>query len=483
MPLNLISDAWIPVIDAAGARRCIAPWQVAEAPLLRPDWPRADLNIACLELLIGFIALADPPAHVDDWQDREAPEPERLRARLLPFAPAFDLLGDGPRFMQELGGLVGEARPADLLFIDSGGEGGALTVREGRYPALDLPLAAMAIYTMQTQAPSGGRGNLTSLRGGGPMSVLVDPGNGLWPLIWANVPDGRPAKPEDLPWMRRTVTSEAGAARFPHQGHPAEVFFGMPRRLWLVAEGERVTGVIQRPNGTRYTGWTHPLTAYSRLKAGEDPLPVRPRAGAFGYRHWRGVAVKAMDGLRERPSTVRDWVDRSPNHAAHLIVAGWAMDNMKALDYVLARPPLIQLPEEKAGVPDDMVIAAEHLAVALRGALTPVLAAGEAREAAREEFYIRTQSAFEARLQDLVVDSSKTVTGRWLKDMRRVGMGLFERLAMDGLADRRMPDQKAIIDAHKGLALAFEGFTPLGQKAFAALRLPLPEKRKKEAAA
>lgn len=125
-------------------------------------------------------------------------------------------------------------------------------VREGRYPGLDLPTAAMALYTMQTQAPSGGRGNLTSLRGGGPMTVLVDPGGGLWPLVWSNVPDGTPARPEDLPWMRRTVTSEGGVAHFPHQGHPATVFFGMPQRLWLVAEEDRVTGMIQRPNGTRY---------------------------------------------------------------------------------------------------------------------------------------------------------------------------------------------------------------------------------------
>lgn len=298
MPLNLISDPWIPVIDMSGARHIIASWQMADAMILRPDWPRADLNIACIELLIGLVALADPPAHAEDWEDRQTTDPARLRERLAPFAPAFDLLGEGPRFMQELGGLIGDVRAADLLFVDSGGEGSTLMVREGRYPGLDLPTAAMALYTMQTQAPSGGRGNLTSLRGGGPMTVLVDPGGGLWPLVWANVPDGTPARPEDLPWMHRTVTSEGGVAHFPHQGHPATIFFGMPRRLWLVAEEDRVTGVIQRPNGTRYTGWTHPLTPYYRQKAGDDPLPVRPRAGVFGYRHWLGVAVRSIDPVR-----------------------------------------------------------------------------------------------------------------------------------------------------------------------------------------
>ena len=67
MPLNLISDPWIPVLDTSGARRVIAPWQMADEDLVRPDWPRADLDIACLELLIGLVRLADPPAHADDW--------------------------------------------------------------------------------------------------------------------------------------------------------------------------------------------------------------------------------------------------------------------------------------------------------------------------------------------------------------------------------------------------------------------------------
>lgn len=111
MPLNLISDPWIPVIDMSGARRIIAPWQMADAMIFRPDWPRADLNIAYIELLIGLVALADPPAHAEDWEDRQTPDPARLRERLAPFAPAFDLLGKGPRFMQELGRLIGDGAP------------------------------------------------------------------------------------------------------------------------------------------------------------------------------------------------------------------------------------------------------------------------------------------------------------------------------------------------------------------------------------
>lgn len=104
---NLISDRWIPVIGVDGTRRRIAPWEMADLTLFAPDWPRPDLNTACLELLIGLVRLVDPPAHADDWEDRQNPDPDRLRDRLAAFAPAFELLGDGPRFMQELGGAGG----------------------------------------------------------------------------------------------------------------------------------------------------------------------------------------------------------------------------------------------------------------------------------------------------------------------------------------------------------------------------------------
>lgn len=482
MSLNLITDPWIPVRDRSGERRVIAPWEMADPDILAPDWPRPDLNIACIELLIGLVRLADPPRNADDWEDRQPPDAPRLSDRLAGFAPAFELLGDGPRFMQEYGGLEGEVRPPDTLFIDSGGEGGALTVREGRYPDLDLPTAAMALYAMQTQAPSGGRGNLTSLRGGGPMTVLVEPvqgPGGLWPLVWANVPDGAPAVPDDLPWMRRTIPSDKGAIQTPQMGHPAEVFFGMPRRFRLVAEAGRVTGLIQRPSGTRYVLWHHPLTPYYRQKAGDNPLPVRPRAGVFGYRHWLGIAAEGGP-LREQPMMVKAWQGRSENRPAHLTVAGWAMENMKARDYVLSQAPLIDLPEDQALMLSGMVEAAEALSVALRGALAPVLAEGEAREAAREDFYARTQAAFEARLATLgQIPLEETARG-WLADLRRAGLAIFEGLALPGLADRPVSAQREIVAAHAILSAAFAGHGKMGGRAFHVLQLPPPEPKKKQ---
>ena len=121
--LNLIADPWIPVRRRNGDTTCqdiIRPDQIAEPDVLFPDWPRADLNLACLELLIGLVYIAAPPVDPSDWRGRK-PDAEALRAAMAPLAPAFNLLGDGSRFLQDFDALQGSETPPDMLFIDSAG--------------------------------------------------------------------------------------------------------------------------------------------------------------------------------------------------------------------------------------------------------------------------------------------------------------------------------------------------------------------------
>lgn len=496
--LNLITDAWIPVRRKDGERVIIAPWQMTDSYLAFPDWPRADLNIACIELLIGLVFLADPPRDEEDWQKRQAPDPARLRERLAPFAPAFNLLGDGPRFMQDLEPFEGKADDAnapDMLFIDSAGGQTArnnadLMVKRDRYPRIDLPLAAMALFTLQAHAPSGGAGNRTSMRGGGPMVTLVEPGGGLWPLIWANVPDGQAAETQDLPWMRTARTSEKGQFVFPHEAHPAQALFGTPRRLRLIADGEGAIGVAQKPYGANYSGWVHPLTPYYRVKPGAELLPRHPRAGAFGYRNWLGIVAgrpSGHDDTANRASVVDLWQARDGGRV-DILVAGWAMDNMKPRDFVFSRAPLITLDDTAAQRMEALVKAADKFAVALRGALTVLLAEGEARETAREDFYIRTQPQFEARLDALISASHDwpLIATAWVGDLRAVAIAMFDAAAEPGLADRDIKLQRKIIEAHGALSGAFAGYGKLGREAYDALDLPVPEqggKKKKGKAA
>jgi CRISPR system Cascade subunit CasA len=486
MSLNLIEDPWIPVFCADGARRVIAPWEMAEADILRPDWPRPDLNIACNELLIGLVFLADPPLSNGDWQRRIAPDPQRLKDRLAPFAPAFNLLGEGPLFLQDQEPLPGQPGSVDMLFIDSAGANAAknnadLMVHRQRYGRLDLPLAAMALYAFQAHAPSGGAGNRTSMRGGGPLVTLVDPGDGLWPLVWANVPCGTPGTLDELPWMRPTHVSDKGQQTLPPEGRVfgAEAFFGMPRRLRLVGDDTGVAGVVQKPWGTNYAKWKHPLSPHYRIKAGEEWLPRHPRAGRFGYRNWLGIVAQAVGSENsERALSLRDWGQRGGE--ASVVVGGWAMDNMKPRDFTLSVQPLLNLPVEAEDRLVGMILAAEAAGVALRGALEPVLAAGEAREAEREAFFVATEDRLLKHVQDLKAGNDPRPA--WLADLRAQALRQFDAQAVPGL-DRRETDRIAqIVKARKGLAGAFAGYGKHGREMFTQLGMDLPTTSKGKAA-
>ena len=73
--------------------------------------------------MIGLLATAFNPAGETDWRKlwRNPPDAAALAAAFAPLEPAFQLTGEGPRFMQELGGIEGEAGPVSGLFIEAPG--------------------------------------------------------------------------------------------------------------------------------------------------------------------------------------------------------------------------------------------------------------------------------------------------------------------------------------------------------------------------
>ena len=488
--LNLVSDPWIPVLRRSG-RDTIRPDQIAEPDVLRPDWPRPDLNLACFELLIGLVYLAHPPKGGDDRAN--PPDAATLRTAMKPLAPAFNLLGDGPRFLQDLEALEGDGNPAEMLFIDSAGDSTVkknadLMVRRGRYQALPLPLAAMALYTLQAFAPSGGAGNRTSMRGGGPMVTLVKPAEeGLWPLVWANVPRGEPLKPDDLealPWMRATETSKpvGKKSRFtvPGSDSPSkpdpEVFFGQPRRLRLVVRDGAVTQVIQKPWGTNYSGWRHPLTPYYWKEP--EHLPRHPKPGNFGYRNWRGVILQSESGLR--PWTLEQYLRDIEGARCNLIVAGWAMKNMNPLDFLWSEQPVFPLSEEDEGQAAASVEAAEQAGFAVAACVGDGVGDGSltsgAGQRAREAFFAETQGPFEEMLASMSA-GRPFEAGEWIKELRAAALPIFDREVMPGLADLGDTRRAEAIRARSKLKAAFEGRPPFGKKIFDPLGLERPSRR------
>lgn len=487
--VNLITDAWIPVRRTSGTD-VIRPDQIAEPDVLFPDWPRADLNLACLELLIGLVYLACPPKNVSDWKTR-APDSKALRAALAPLAPAFNLLGDGPRFLQDFDQIKGNENPPDMLFMDSAGGSTAkknadLMVKRDRYPALDSGLAAMALYTLQAFAPSGGAGNRTSMRGGGPMVTLVRPeAEELWPLIWANVPFGislRADELEELPWMRPTETSEKkGQVTAQPEGnllHP-EVFFGQPRRLRLLEKTGQVSGVVQTPWGTNYEGWVHPLSPYYRNK--NQVLPKHPKPGAFSYRNWRGVVLQ-NDGA-DRAHCLDRFLKHREDEPCRLLVGGWAMSNMSPLDFLWAEAPVFPLDPEGEDLAGRLVEAAEQAGYGLASAVKQGRGEEDLTTGAgarvREMFFATTQAPFEAQMRRVVNGQDDQVPGDWLKALRRAALEIFDAEVMPGLPDLPETRRQAAVAARKGLLSTFGGYGGVGKKIFTALRLSQPKTKRK----
>ena len=551
IPFNLLSDPFLPVVMRSRAQRWLAfPELVAGAESngldedypVEFDWPRPDFNMASFEFCIGVVSLAFDIREEDDWHPfwTNPPDRDALAEKLAPLVSAFYLNGEGPRFLQDCESLQGGETPIELLLIDTPGQNGQrknsdLLTHRDRYPALGLPAAAMALYSLQAYAPSGGSGFRTSVRGGGPLTALVVPvaHDGappvpLWRKIFANV--GHYAKPKAselpkaLPWLAPTLTSEKSRTVSLADAHPLQAYFGMPRHIRLVFSSELgicsmtgreeplVTGFIQKPYGANYGLWQHPLTPYRHLKEAGEPYSAKPKSGRFGYRDWVAVTVGSKDGkLAEQPTNIR-LAKNNRSHAlsqnkqaadARIRVGGWAMNNMEAIAYLIAEEPLhlAKTPDQQQAL-DDLARhfseAADQAVSQLLAALKKALFSGQKNasndkgilDQARADFFDATEDQFHHLLDDLLQEMpedggfDQTAPARhWLGIMRRVALATFDRLAPVPLQDAEKA--KTIVNAYGILNATFAGWTKQSKSLYDKLELPLPEKKsktKKEAA-
>ncbi|MBY4678208.1 type I-E CRISPR-associated protein Cse1/CasA [Marinobacterium arenosum] len=371
--MNLIEDRWIPVIRQDGGADYIAPWQIAEPdnPPIELNAPRPDFQGALYQLLIGLLQTVYAPQEARDWEALyEAPEPAELQRALARLTPAMQLLqADGPAFLQDFDLPDGETKPIAGLLIDAPG-GKTLKdnldhfIKGGRLPQLCHSCAASALFTLQTNAPSGGVGHRVGLRGGGPLTTLIRPAGPatLWQKLWLNVLtcEELPAAPEPLsakvlPWMGPTrLSDQEGLLTTPDDGHPLQMYWGMPRRIRLHPSDRHgccalcggddqplITEYRTRNYGINYSDhWLHPLTPYRfDPKQKNPPRSLKGQPGGLCYRHWVGLAlgragngdtpakvVAAFNGEREELLAEASTGRLTPR----LWCFGYDMDNMKA---------------------------------------------------------------------------------------------------------------------------------------------------------
>jgi CRISPR system Cascade subunit CasA len=528
--LNLLEERWIPIRRASGAVDRIAPHEITERidtdPVVALDAPRPDFNGALIQFLIGLVQTAWVRA--DQLWDRDEilwspPAPAELERMFAPLNEAFALDGDGPRFMQDLT-LSSSDKPArndvSALLIDFPGaqaieKNADHFVKRSSGGALCPHCAAAALFCLMTNAPSGGAGHRTSLRGGGPLTTLVayvpvtsaHPPSALWRDVACNVLEGaafagsRSARfdlPDIFPWLRSIVrtTGKSGEVQ-PLDVSPLQVYWAMPRRIRLLFDrrgpvhctlcGRETADPIEHYDtknyGLNYKGpWRHPLSPYYRGKPTEPFLPVHPQPDAMVYRHWLGwvlgvkrpgrevvpaEAVQAFRSSRVEPGQLRLWA------------FGYDMDNMKARCWYETTFPLFDLARDRSSssdatdavvdIVDRLISAAESVAQFVRSAVRDAwLGGGELRGDLgflEASFWSSTQQQFFAAVGQAIgmvrhhgrdaYDQTASLRSGWLEVLRRSALHLFDEVAASGNFEAGNPTRLAA--AYRGLRLQLYG--------------------------
>lgn len=503
---TLISAAWLPVRRHDGTRDWISPAQLSDSGIAAFDAPRADFNGAAAQFAIGLLQVTTPVKSPGEWQRlfKAPPDAATLGQWFEPLAAAFRFDGDGARFMQDfsLRATDGDALSVGNLLIEAPGENTVKNnadhfIKRGQVQALCPHCAALALFNLQLNAPAGGVGHRTGLRGGGPLTTLLVtqsmPGEprALWHSLWLNVRDraaflgesGDPSKTAlhfSFPWTADvSALQKTDGATAPAQVHPAHAYWSMPRRIRLdldnVAAGDcdlcgrpserLVRHYVTRNYGLNYKGaWNHPLSPYYESKEGW--LPLHPQPGGIGYRHWLGwVLGQQTDKKKLRSATMVSYslsrLTRRLPDRLRLWAFGFDMDNAKARCWYEATLPLYGLAdcepdtyEELKAEVNHWLAGAEQAVSYLRNAVKDAWFSAEARgdfSFIDASFWSRTEPAFYLRLRQRIEAARQAVSVNrleaaeaWRGELNAAARALFDDVFVGaGPVERQKPERVA----------------------------------------
>ncbi|MCO5383527.1 MAG: type I-E CRISPR-associated protein Cse1/CasA [Methanosarcina barkeri] len=305
MSFNLIRDEWMPVIRQDGTKEVIAPYQLTENlsinPIVAFNAPRSDFNGSLIQFAIGLVQTTMAPKDKGEWRRgfTSPPSKEKLKTIFDTASQNFDFDGDEACFMQDYELRDGNVFQIDKVLMEMPGKNTIENntdhfLKRDTVKRMCFSCCATAFFSLQINAPSGGQGNRTSLRGGGPVTTIVTADDNIWHTIWLNVLPEEEFKrlgnfsktePRDIfPWMGPTRTSEKQQETTSHDVHPYHMFWSMPRRIRInfdkIESGscdicgnnkeKLVTTYRSKNYGTNYGGaWIHPLSPYTQTKKGD----------------------------------------------------------------------------------------------------------------------------------------------------------------------------------------------------------------------
>lgn len=406
---SLITSPWLPVRYRDGSLGKLAPVNLADENVVDIAATRADLHGAAWQFLLGLLQTSFAPKNRARWDDiwLDGLEEKALQSAFARTEHAFQFGPETPAFMQDLEQLPGEKSAIAYLLPEVPGEqtqklNKDLFIKKGVTGRFCPHCAALALFSLQLNAPAGGKGYRTGLRGGGPMTTLIELQEyeknrltPLWRKLWLNVmPQDAAALPVPdifdatiFPWLAATRTSEEkNGVTTPEQVNRLQAYWGMPRRIRLDfetletgacdicgADSDTLLRYMTTKNyGVNYEGWIHLLTPHRKpLKGGEGFFSVKPQPGGLVWRDWLGlVQDNQSENNVESPALV---VSVFNGHSLKNIKVGlWGFgydfDNMKARCWYEHHLPQL-LTENLTPVLRQAAQSASHTLSLLRSAL------------------------------------------------------------------------------------------------------------------
>lgn len=481
--MHLLDDKWIPVLRKSGTAH-IAPFEIADVdnPVLALNSARPDFNGALAQFLIGLLQTSfhDLTEKVWDSLYNNPPSQQVLQNRFEKLHAAFSFTENAGSFMQDFETLEEEKeKPIASLLIEQPGQQTLDTntdhfIKRNAIKKMCHSCAVTALFTLQINAPSGGAGHRTSVRGGGPLTTLVtsdnDKSKTLWKMLWLNIipydhlpiDDLQQFKNSDFtsqatlqkvfPWLGTTITStKQGTEIYAHTAHFFQVYWCMPRRIRLNFSGmtagncdicgqdhdELFVSYRTKNYGPNYAGqWQHPLTPYRILKVKDkdEKIAMHPQPGGIGYKLWGAITL-------DNPARVVDFQMRHKSlskemKSLKLWAFGYDMDNAKARCWYENLMPFYIVPEnvlpELKHAIDKMIAVAAQISKQLYIAIKSTKRAAKTAE---QLFWQRTETDFYLSLNSIttsLIDCRKSTSDlspifeKWLIALKKNTLKIFD---------------------------------------------------------
>ncbi|PIJ49774.1 type I-E CRISPR-associated protein Cse1/CasA [Erwinia sp. OLTSP20] len=246
--MRLLIDPWIPVRPAAGgASEHITLQQLLCDPQQRLlSLPRDDMELAASQLLISIVQILWPPGDLNQLVARlvKPLSPEEFLAGIEDYIADFDLSHPHYPFMQVKGVMAKDVTGMDKLMVGlTGSTCCAFVNQPGQGEALCAGCSAIALFNQASNAPGFGGGFKSGLRGGTPITTLVQQPC-LRTTVWANVltqqnldkhyPQWQTQDKHDFTW-RQPITSNQQI--YAHHIGLARGLFWQPAHIELLAPG------------------------------------------------------------------------------------------------------------------------------------------------------------------------------------------------------------------------------------------------------